>query len=73
MIGLYRSGRLKLDELINLCIPRGGEGLIRAVAEKSRYCPEGSPPPLKTTTSTPGGSRASSRMKMPIDQPSLTM
>jgi len=27
---------LKLDELINLCIPRGGEGLIRAVAEKSR-------------------------------------
>jgi glutamate-5-semialdehyde dehydrogenase len=27
---------LKLDDLINLCIPRGGEGLIRAVAEKSR-------------------------------------
>jgi glutamate-5-semialdehyde dehydrogenase len=27
---------LKLDEFINLCIPRGGEGLIRAVAEKSR-------------------------------------
>jgi glutamate-5-semialdehyde dehydrogenase len=27
---------LKLDELIQLCIPRGGEGLIRAVAEKSR-------------------------------------
>lgn len=27
---------LKLDGLINLCIPRGGEGLIRAVAEKSR-------------------------------------
>ncbi|HUJ08451.1 MAG TPA: glutamate-5-semialdehyde dehydrogenase [Verrucomicrobiae bacterium] len=27
---------LKLDEYINLCIPRGGEGLIRAVAEKSR-------------------------------------
>jgi glutamate-5-semialdehyde dehydrogenase len=27
---------LKFDELINLCIPRGGEGLIRAVAEKSR-------------------------------------
>jgi len=27
---------LQLDELINLCIPRGGEGLIRAVAEKSR-------------------------------------
>jgi len=27
---------LKLDELINLCIPRGGEGLIRAVAERSR-------------------------------------
>jgi glutamate-5-semialdehyde dehydrogenase len=27
---------LKLDELINLCIPRGGEGLIRAVVEKSR-------------------------------------
>ena len=27
---------LKLDELINLCIPRGGEGLIRTVAEKSR-------------------------------------
>ncbi len=27
---------LKLDELINLCIPRGGESLIRAVAEKSR-------------------------------------
>ena len=27
---------LKLDELIQLCIPRGGEGLIRAVVEKSR-------------------------------------
>ena len=27
---------LKLDDLINHCIPRGGEGLIRAVAEKSR-------------------------------------
>jgi glutamate-5-semialdehyde dehydrogenase len=27
---------VKLDELINLCIPRGGEGLIRAVVEKSR-------------------------------------
>jgi len=27
---------LKLDEWINLCIPRGGEGLIRAVVEKSR-------------------------------------
>jgi len=27
---------LKLHEFINLCIPRGGEGLIRAVAEKSR-------------------------------------
>jgi glutamate-5-semialdehyde dehydrogenase len=27
---------LGLDDLINLCIPRGGEGLIRAVAEKSR-------------------------------------
>ncbi len=27
---------LELDELINLCIPRGGEGLIRAVVEKSR-------------------------------------
>ncbi|MGA2603521.1 MAG: glutamate-5-semialdehyde dehydrogenase [Verrucomicrobiia bacterium] len=27
---------LELDDLINLCIPRGGEGLIRAVAEKSR-------------------------------------
>jgi glutamate-5-semialdehyde dehydrogenase len=27
---------LKLDEFINLCIPRGGESLIRAVAEKSR-------------------------------------
>jgi glutamate-5-semialdehyde dehydrogenase len=27
---------LKLDEYINLCIPRGGESLIRAVAEKSR-------------------------------------
>ncbi len=27
---------LKLHELINLCIPRGGEGLIRTVAEKSR-------------------------------------
>src|SRR5260221_11224343 len=27
---------LQLNELINLCIPRGGEGLIRAVAEKSR-------------------------------------
>src|SRR5207247_4507054 len=27
---------LKLDESINLCIPRGGESLIRAVAEKSR-------------------------------------
>ncbi|MGA2222288.1 MAG: glutamate-5-semialdehyde dehydrogenase [Verrucomicrobiia bacterium] len=27
---------LQLDEYINLCIPRGGEGLIRAVAEKSR-------------------------------------
>ncbi len=27
---------LKLDELIQLCIPRGGESLIRAVAEKSR-------------------------------------
>jgi glutamate-5-semialdehyde dehydrogenase len=27
---------LTLDELINLCIPRGGEGLIRAVVEKSR-------------------------------------
>jgi glutamate-5-semialdehyde dehydrogenase len=27
---------LKLEELIQLCIPRGGEGLIRAVAEKSR-------------------------------------
>ncbi len=26
----------QLNELINLCIPRGGEGLIRAVAEKSR-------------------------------------
>jgi glutamate-5-semialdehyde dehydrogenase len=27
---------VKLDELIHLCIPRGGEGLIRAVVEKSR-------------------------------------
>jgi glutamate-5-semialdehyde dehydrogenase len=27
---------LKLNELIDLCIPRGGESLIRAVAEKSR-------------------------------------
>jgi glutamate-5-semialdehyde dehydrogenase len=27
---------LQQDDLINLCIPRGGEGLIRAVAEKSR-------------------------------------
>lgn len=27
---------LKLDEFINLCIPRGGESLIRAVTEKSR-------------------------------------
>ena len=27
---------LQFDDLINLCIPRGGEGLIRAVAEKSR-------------------------------------
>jgi glutamate-5-semialdehyde dehydrogenase len=27
---------LQLDELIQLCIPRGGESLIRAVAEKSR-------------------------------------
>ena len=27
---------LKLDEFIQLCIPRGGEGLIRAVVEKSR-------------------------------------
>lgn len=27
---------LKLDDLIQLCIPRGGESLIRAVAEKSR-------------------------------------
>jgi glutamate-5-semialdehyde dehydrogenase len=27
---------LKLDEFINLCIPRGGESLIRAVAEKSQ-------------------------------------
>ncbi|MCX7886655.1 MAG: glutamate-5-semialdehyde dehydrogenase [Verrucomicrobiae bacterium] len=27
---------LRLDDLINLCIPRGGESLIRAVAEKSR-------------------------------------
>src|SRR6266446_6250836 len=27
---------LQLDDLINLCIPRGGEGLIRTVAEKSR-------------------------------------
>jgi len=27
---------LKLDDLINLVIPRGGESLIRAVAEKSR-------------------------------------
>lgn len=27
---------LKLNELIDLCIPRGGEGLIRAVVEKSR-------------------------------------
>ncbi|HUI08302.1 MAG TPA: glutamate-5-semialdehyde dehydrogenase [Verrucomicrobiae bacterium] len=27
---------LKLDDSINLCIPRGGESLIRAVAEKSR-------------------------------------
>jgi glutamate-5-semialdehyde dehydrogenase len=27
---------LKLDELINLVIPRGGEGLIRAVVDKSR-------------------------------------
>jgi glutamate-5-semialdehyde dehydrogenase len=27
---------LKLDGLIQLCIPRGGEGLIRAVADKSR-------------------------------------
>jgi hypothetical protein len=35
----------------------------RAVAEKSRYCADGSPPPLKTTTSTPGGSMASSRTK----------
>ena len=33
------------------------------MAEKSRYWPEGSPPPLKTTTSTPGGSDASSRTK----------
>ncbi|MGD0652556.1 MAG: glutamate-5-semialdehyde dehydrogenase [Verrucomicrobiia bacterium] len=30
------DGLLKLDEFINLCIPRGGESLIRAVAEKSR-------------------------------------
>ena len=27
---------LQLDDLIQLCIPRGGESLIRAVAEKSR-------------------------------------
>ena len=27
---------LKLNSLIDLCIPRGGEGLIRAVVEKSR-------------------------------------
>lgn len=27
---------LRLDEYINLCIPRGGESLIRAVVEKSR-------------------------------------
>lgn len=27
---------LKLNELIDLCIPRGGEGLIRAVVERSR-------------------------------------
>ena len=27
---------LKLNDLIDLCIPRGGEGLIRAVVEKSR-------------------------------------
>ena len=27
---------LKLNEFINLCIPRGGEGLIRTVVEKSR-------------------------------------
>jgi glutamate-5-semialdehyde dehydrogenase len=27
---------LKLDQFIDLCIPRGGESLIRAVAEKSR-------------------------------------
>ena len=27
---------LKLDEFINLCIPRGGESLIRAVVERSR-------------------------------------
>ena len=27
---------LRLNELIDLCIPRGGEGLIRAVVEKSR-------------------------------------
>ena len=30
------SELLKLDELIDLVIPRGGEGLIRAVAEQSR-------------------------------------
>src|SRR4029079_3974078 len=27
---------VKLDELIDLCIPRGGEGLIRYVAEHAR-------------------------------------
>ena len=30
------DGLLKLDRLIDLVIPRGGEGLIRSVAEKSR-------------------------------------
>ena len=30
------SELLKLDDLVDLCIPRGGYGLIRAVAEQSR-------------------------------------
>ncbi|MDX2093915.1 MAG: glutamate-5-semialdehyde dehydrogenase [Kofleriaceae bacterium] len=30
------AGLVKLDDLIDLCIPRGGEGLIRYVAEHSR-------------------------------------
>ena len=37
--------------------------IMAAVPEKSRYCADGSPPPLNTTTSTPGGMVVSSRTK----------